>query len=146
NAGTQSLAVAVRGIATGEYGKGSKLILIFKEALTGIIIGITIAILITLLITVWTGNFYLGLLVWTSILVTLIVATLSRALMPLFKSKCKLDTASTSASFHTTVHDCTSALIDGGLASTFVSLCSCLIQGNVRDSCLRQGIRNVCRP
>src|SRR5690625_4073480 len=56
NAGTQSLAVAVRGIATGVYGKGSKLVLIFKDALTGIIIGITIAILITSLITVWKGK------------------------------------------------------------------------------------------
>lgn len=122
NAGTQSLAVAVRGIATGEYGKGSKLILIFKEALTGIIIGITIAILITLLITVWKGNFYLGLLVGSSILVTLIVATLSGALIPLFMNKLNIDPAVASGPFITTLNDITSVLIYFGLATTFMSL------------------------
>src|SRR5690625_847382 len=122
NAGTQSLAVAVRGIATGEYGKGSKLVLIFKEALTGIIIGITIAILITLLITVWKGNFYLGVLVGLSILVTLIVATLSGALIPLFMNKLDIDPAVASGPFITTLNDITSVLIYFSLATTFMSL------------------------
>src|SRR5699024_2065663 len=122
NAGTQSLAVAVRGIATGGYGKGSKLILIFKEAFTWIIIEITIAILITLLITVWKGNFYLGLLVESYILDTLIVATLSVALIPLFMNKLNIDPAVASGPFITTLNGITSVLIYFGLATTFMSL------------------------
>src|SRR5699024_1430588 len=104
------------------YGKGSKLILIFKEALTGIIIGITIAILITLLITVWKGNFYLGLLVGTSILVTLIVATLSGALIRLFLNTLYIDPAVASRPFITTLNDITSVLIYFCLATTIMSL------------------------
>lgn len=122
NAGTQSLAVAVRGIATGEYGKGSKVVLILKEALTGLIIGITIAILITLLITVWKGNFYLGALVGAAIFVTLIVATLSGALIPLFMEKLNIDPAVASGPFITTLNDITSVLIYFGLATAFMSL------------------------
>lgn len=118
NAGTQSLAVAVRGIATGEYGKGSKWRLILKEATTGIIIGITIAILITLLITVWKGNFYLGVLVGIAIFFTLIVATLSGALIPLFMDRLNIDPAVASGPFITTLNDITSVLIYFGLATT----------------------------
>src|SRR5699024_11421761 len=99
-----------------------KLILIFKEALTGIIIGITIAILITLLITVWKGNFYLGLLVGSSILVTLIVATLSGALIPLFMNKLNIDPAVASVPFITTLKDIKSVLIYFCLLSCFICL------------------------
>ncbi len=122
NAGTQSLAVAVRGIATGEYGKGSKWRLILKEATTGIIIGLTIAVLITLLITVWKGNFYLGVLVGIAIFFTLIVATLSGALIPLFMDRLNIDPAVASGPFITTLNDITSVLIYFGLATTFMSL------------------------
>src|SRR5699024_10503044 len=122
NAGTQSLAVAVRGIATGEYGKGSKLILIFKEALTGIIIRITIAILITLLITVWKGNFYLGLLVGPSILVTLIVATVSAALIPIYTNNLNINQAVASGPIITNENDVTSVLISFVVATTFMNV------------------------
>jgi len=122
NAGTQSLAVAVRGIATGEYGKGSKLILIIKEATTGLLIGLTIAVLITLLITVWKGNFYLGALVGVAIFFTLIVATLSGALIPLLMERFNIDPAVASGPFITTLNDITSVLIYFGLATTFMSL------------------------
>lgn len=122
NTGTQSLAVAVRGLATGEYGKGSKWKLILKEATTGLIIGITIAILITIMITIWKGNFYLGALVGAAIFVTLIVATLSGALIPLLMHRLNIDPAVASGPFITTLNDITSVLIYFGLATTFMSM------------------------
>src|SRR5699024_5325715 len=74
NSGTQSLAVAVRGLATGDYAKGSKWRLILKEITTGLLVGIVCWILVTLLIFVWKGNLFLGILVGIAINSTLIVA------------------------------------------------------------------------
>ena len=86
------------------------------------LIGITIAILITLLITVWKGNFYLGALVGVAIFFTLIVATLSGALIPLLMEKLNIDPAVASGPFITTLNDITSVLIYFGLATTFMAL------------------------
>src|SRR5699024_8719563 len=102
--------------------KGNKLVISFKEALTGIIIGITTAILITSLITDRKGTFYLAVLVGLSILVTLIVATLSGALIPLYMNKLDIDPAVASGPFITTLNDITSVLIYFSLATTFMSL------------------------
>src|SRR5699024_8365180 len=63
NAGTQSLAVAVRGLAVGTYGKGNKFKLILREMATGILVGGTCGIIIVGTIYVWKGNLFLGLLV-----------------------------------------------------------------------------------
>src|SRR5699024_9758009 len=70
NTGTQSLAVAVRGLATGEFGTGGKLKLMLKEISTGLIIGVVCGITITLVIYIWKGELFLGLLVGVSLLAT----------------------------------------------------------------------------
>src|SRR5690625_5070358 len=62
NSGTQSLAVAVRSLATTDYAKQGKMRLIIKEIITGLFVGIVCGILVTLLIYIWKSNLFLGLL------------------------------------------------------------------------------------
>lgn len=67
NTGTQALAVAVRGIATGEFDKQGKLKMIMREGGTGLITGTCCGIVITFVVYLWHGDIYLGLLVGISI-------------------------------------------------------------------------------
>ncbi|WP_010093577.1 magnesium transporter [Ornithinibacillus scapharcae] len=122
NTGTQALAVAVRGLATGEYGETGKLKLILREAGTGLITGTVCGILITLVIFLWQGNLYLGILVGLSIMATLVVATLAGSLIPILMHRLKIDPAVASGPFITTINDIISILIYFGLATTFMSL------------------------
>jgi len=120
NTGTQALAVAVRGIATGDFESESKMKLILREAGTGVVTGATCGILVTLIVYFWQNNFFLGLLVGISIFITLIVATLAGALVPIFMHKLKIDPAVASGPFITTINDIISILIYFGLATTFM--------------------------
>lgn len=120
NTGTQSLAVAVRGLATGDYGGQGKIKLMLREATTGLVTGTTCGVLITLVIFLWKGNLSLGILVGIAILATLTVATLSGSVIPLIMDRLNIDPAVASGPFITTINDIISILIYFGIATTFM--------------------------
>ncbi|SNT35694.1 magnesium transporter [Bacillus sp. OK838] len=120
NTGTQALAVAVRGIATGELEQASKWKLVIREAGTGLITGLTCGTAIIFIVYIWQGDLMLGLLVGISIFITLIVATLAGSLVPLLMHKMKIDPAVASGPFITTINDIISVLIYFGLATLFM--------------------------
>ncbi|MGR9050819.1 magnesium transporter [Halobacillus faecis] len=122
NTGTQALAVAVRGIATGEIEKQGKWKMMMREAGTGLITGLSCGVLITLIVYIWHENFFLGVLVGLSIFMTLVVATLAGSLVPLLMHRLKIDPAVASGPFITTVNDLISILIYFGLATAFMNL------------------------
>ncbi|MBY7143123.1 magnesium transporter [Virgibacillus sp. NKC19-3] len=120
NTGTQALAVAVRGLSTGDYGKQKKSKLFLREAGTGLINGIVCGILITIVIYLWQGDIFLGLLVGISIMATLIVATLAGSILPILMHRFNIDPAVASGPFITTINDIISILIYFGMATTFM--------------------------
>ncbi|SET15855.1 magnesium transporter [Oceanobacillus limi] len=122
NTGTQALAVAVRGLATGEYGSDGKLKLILREASTGMITGTVCGIVITIIISLWQQNFYLGLLVGLTIMAALVVATLAGSLVPLIMDRIKIDPAVASGPFITTINDIISILIYFAIATAFMGV------------------------
>lgn len=124
NTGTQALAVAVRGIATGELQKESKFKLILREAGTGIITGTTCGILVMFIVFFWQHDFFLGLLVGISIFSTLIVATLAGSFIPLLMHRFNIDPAVASGPFITTINDIISILIYFGMATMFMNYLS----------------------
>jgi magnesium transporter len=121
NTGTQALAVAVRGIATGDLEKENKLNLIIREAGTGLITGTTCGIVVSMIVYVWKGTFFLGILVGVSVMISLFVATLAGTLVPLLMHKLKVDPAVASGPFITTINDIISILIYFGLATMFMN-------------------------
>lgn len=121
NTGTQSLAVAVRGLATGEFGNRGKLKLMLKEISTGLIIGTVCGITIMIVIYLWKGELFLGLLVGISLLATLTVATLSGSIIPLVMERFKIDPAVASGPFITTINDLISISIYFGIATVFLN-------------------------
>src|SRR5690625_1001963 len=121
NTGTQSLAVAVRGLATGDFGGQGKFKLMIREASTGLITGTTCGVLITIIIYFWQRDLFLGILVGISIMATLTVATLSGSVIPIIMDRLKVDPAVASGPFITTLNDIISILIYFGIATTFMS-------------------------
>lgn len=121
NAGTQSLAVAVRGLAVGNYGKDKRLLLIMRELTTGIVVGGVTGVVVVFVIYFWQGNLFLGILVGLTLLTTLTVATLSGSLIPLMMERLKIDPAVASGPFITTLNDITSVIIYFGMATVFMS-------------------------
>ncbi|ARK26329.1 magnesium transporter [Sporosarcina sp. P37] len=121
NSGTQSLAVAVRGIATRDIEDESKLKLLIREAGTGIITGVICAIFVVLLIFIWKHEIVIALLVGAAMMVSIFVATISGSFIPLFMHKLKVDPAVASGPFITTLNDVISIIIYLGLATVFLS-------------------------
>jgi magnesium transporter len=121
NTGTQALAVAVRGIATGDLEKESKWDIILREAGTGLITGAICGVLVAFVVYFWQGEFFLGALVGISIFITLIIATLAGSLVPLLMHRLKIDPAVASGPFITTINDIISILIYFGIATAFMS-------------------------
>ena len=120
NTGTQSLAVAVRGLATGDFGGQGKMKLMLREATTGLITGTTCGVLITIVVYLWKGELFLGFLVGISIMVTLTIATLSGSVIPIVMDRLKIDPAVASGPFITTINDIISISVYFGIATTFL--------------------------
>ncbi|MFC4736335.1 magnesium transporter [Bacillus daqingensis] len=120
NTGTQSLAVVVRGLVQEDLTFKQTAQLILREFWVGILIGITCGILITFVAFFWQGDLQLGLVVGSSLLLTLIIGTLAGTIIPLILYKLNVDPAIASGPLITTINDILSLLIYFGIATTFL--------------------------
>ncbi|WP_010286736.1 magnesium transporter [Kurthia massiliensis] len=120
NSGTQALAVAVRGIATGDVEEESKMKLVMREFLTSLIMGITCGIIAFGIVFFWQHELMLGILVGVAIGCSIMVATVAGTLIPLLMHRLKIDPAVASGPFITTLNDITSVLIYLGIATLFI--------------------------
>ncbi|MCD7035089.1 magnesium transporter [Metabacillus sp. GX 13764] len=121
NTGTQSLAVVIRGLAQHDLDKKTVFKLIFRELRVGLIIGIVCAVFITIIALIWQGNLLLGLVVGSSLLLTLIIGTMAGTLIPLLLQKLKIDPAIASGPLITTLNDILSLTIYFGIATAFLA-------------------------
>lgn len=120
NAGTQSLAVAVRRLAMDD-GKSKKFLsLIFSEIMTGLISGLVTGITIMLVVGIWKQNFMLGFVIGVAMLFAIAVGNLAGSLIPMVMDKLGFDPAVASGPFITTLSDLTSVLIYFNIASLFM--------------------------
>ena len=105
NAGTQTLTVAVRALATKELTEANALRVIGKEVLVGAMNGFLFAVITGLIAWAWFGDAGLGLVIGLAMIVNLVVAGLFGAVIPLALDRMKIDPAVASAVFLTTVTD-----------------------------------------
>ncbi|HEY0826481.1 MAG TPA: magnesium transporter [Bacilli bacterium] len=121
NTGTQSLAIVVRGLAHNDIDFRTILRLVFREFLVGLIIGITCGTLIAILGILWQNNAILGLVVGSSLFVTIIIGTLAGTMIPLLLYRLKIDPAVASGPLITTLNDIFSLTVYFTLATIFIS-------------------------
>ncbi|MFM2044408.1 MAG: putative magnesium transporter [Pseudomonadota bacterium] len=117
NAGTQTLTVAVRALATKELSEANAGRVIWKEVLVGTVNGILFAIIAAGVAYAWFGDILIGAVIGAAMVINLISAGLFGAVIPLVLDRLKIDPAVASSVFLTTVTDVVGFLAFLGLAS-----------------------------
>ncbi len=105
NAGTQSLTVAVRALATKDLTGLNSVRVIKREVWVGLINGIIFAVIIGGVGFLWFGDSNLGIVLGLAMIVNMVVAGLSGILIPVALEKVEIDPAVASSVFVTTVTD-----------------------------------------
>ncbi|WP_020040469.1 magnesium transporter [Salipiger mucosus] len=105
NAGTQSLTVAVRALATKDLTSSNLWRVIGRELAVGLVNGGTFALVMGVLEYVWFGSMVLALVIAAAMVINLAVAGLAGIAIPVVLDKLKVDPALASGTFVTTVTD-----------------------------------------
>jgi len=116
NAGSQAVAVTVRGIALGEVKKGKAWRIILKEVTAGLINGVIVGTLIAGMAMFIGQSVLLGLVLGLALIINLVVAGLFGAGVPLTLKALKLDPALSASVFVTTATDVLGFIAFLGLA------------------------------
>lgn len=120
NAGTQSLTIAVRALATRELSSANAWRFIAKETMVGLLNGIAFAILVGIIAWLWFNNAMLGVVIGVAMVINMITAGLFGITIPIILDKLKIDPALASAVFLTTVTDIVGFFAFLGLAATIL--------------------------
>ena len=117
NAGTQSLTVAVRSLATKDLTSANVWRVIRREAIVGLVNGVVFAVVMGIVGIVWFGMPMLGLVIAASMVINLFVAGLAGVMIPVVLDKFGIDPALASGAFVTTVTDVVGFFTFLGLAA-----------------------------
>ena len=119
-AGTQTLIIVTRGIATGRVTTANIKTLINKEVAVSGLNGIIWSIVIDLITYYWFADLLLSLIIALAIITNLVVAAFSGAFLPLLLSKLKIDPALAGGVILTTITDVIGFVAFLGLAALFI--------------------------
>lgn len=105
NVGTQSLAMTIRGLATGEINHSDLMRLLWREGRIGIALGLVCGTLIGLVALLWQGTPVLGIVVGFAMAVTMAVAAVLGTIVPMVFERLGVDSAVASSPFITSAVD-----------------------------------------
>jgi len=117
NAGTQSLIIAVRALATKDLTGSNVWRIICREVFSGFLNGIFFAVLMGLIGWLWFGWLMLGIVIAIAMVVNLVFAGLAGTVIPVTLERLGVDPALASGTFVTTVTDVVGFFAFLGLAS-----------------------------
>ncbi|MCB1521441.1 MAG: magnesium transporter [Hyphomicrobiaceae bacterium] len=120
NAGTQTMTVTVRALATNKIGRTNAPRVITREFLVGIVNGVILSIIMALVVYVWFGSGMLGGVIAAAMVINMIAAGLAGILIPLIMDWLDLDPAPASGVFVTTVTDVVGFFAFLGLAAAWL--------------------------
>ncbi len=120
NAGTQTMTVAVRALATKELTPTNVVRVVIRETAVGLINGFAFALIIAVIAIAWFGTNRLGLVIGTAMVVNLLAAALAGIFIPLGLNRMGFDPAVASTVFVTTVTDVVGFFSFLGLASLWL--------------------------
>ena len=120
NAGTQTMTVTVRALATNKLGPVNAPRVVTREFLVGIINGLILSVIMAAVVLVWFGSTKLGTVIAVAMVVNMIAAALAGILIPLVMDHFDLDPAPASGVFVTTVTDVVGFFAFLGLAALWL--------------------------
>ncbi len=121
NAGTQTLAVVVRGLVLDQIEFETAKKVITNEAIAGLINGAINGVLIALIATYWNQSPLLGAVLGVSMTINLAIAGFFGAITPIFLEKIGQDPATSATIFITTATDVLGFFVFLGLATLILT-------------------------
>lgn len=122
NAGTQTMTVAVRALATRELGRGNAGRVVRRELLVGIMNGLSFALILGVIAATWFQVTDLGFVIGLAAITVLTAAALGGILIPLLLDRIGVDPAVSSGPFVTTITDVVSFFSFLGIATVWFGL------------------------
>jgi magnesium transporter len=119
-AGTQTLTLAIRGIALGQLSANNSRWLLIKELAVGAINSTIWAVIVGTIVWFWFQDVNIALLIAAAMTINLIFAALAGAVLPLLLEKLGIDPALAGGVLLTTVTDVVGFLAFLGLATWFL--------------------------
>lgn len=116
-AGSQTLTIAIRGLALGQLGSSNYRSLIKKEISVGFLNGLIWALVVAAFSIIWFGNFGIGLVIAFALVVNLLAGALAGAVIPLILRQLGIDPAIAGGVVLTTVTDVVGIIAFLGLAT-----------------------------
>ncbi|MDE0214319.1 MAG: magnesium transporter [Deltaproteobacteria bacterium] len=122
NTGAQALAVTMRGLTLREIRVAQWSRIVLKEAIVGFWNGIAIALTTAVGVILWSGSYGLGLIIAASMVLSVIIAGVSGALIPIVLRALGQDPAQSSSILLTTITDVVAFLSFLGIATLLSGL------------------------
>jgi magnesium transporter len=120
NAGTQTMTVAVRALATKELNPANIVRVVVRETAVGLLNGLAFALIMALIAVAWFGTEQLGLVIAAAMVVNMLAAALAGIFIPLALDRMGFDPAVASTVFVTTVTDVVGFFSFLGLATLWL--------------------------
>lgn len=122
NAGTQTMTVTVRALATRDIDIYNAARVIRREVSVGLLNGAFIAVILGTIAAIWFSSTDLGLVIGSAMIINMLTAALVGILVPLLLDKLGADPAISSSVFTTMATDCIGFLSFLGLATWWLKL------------------------
>ncbi|EAQ04469.1 magnesium transporter [Pseudooceanicola batsensis HTCC2597] len=120
NAGTQSLTVAVRSIATKDLTGANVWRVIGRECAVGLVNGVIFAVVMGIVGLIWFGTPMLGVVIAAAMVINLVIAGFAGTVIPVALDRIGVDPALASGAFVTTVTDIVGFFAFLGLAGVML--------------------------
>ncbi len=116
-AGSQTLTIVIRGLALGQIGSANARLLLYRELAIGVLNGILWAVVVAMVAGLWFSDVWLGMVIGAAIIINLVVAAFSGAVIPLILRRINIDPALAGGVVLTTVTDVVGFFAFLGLAT-----------------------------
>jgi magnesium transporter len=119
-AGSQTLTIAIRGIALGQISKTNSRTLMMREVAVGTFNGLIWAAVVAVVASLWFNNSSLGFIIGLAMIINLVVAAFAGATIPMALKRFGVDPAIAGGVLLTTVTDVVGFMTFLGLATLFL--------------------------
>jgi len=119
-AGTQTLVLMIRGMATGQVSEANTRELLRKEMLVGLLNGLVFSVVVGTIAGLWYGQIKLGLVIGVAILTNLLAGALAGSLVPRVLKRMSIDPALAGGVVLTAITDVVGILSFVGLATVLL--------------------------
>jgi magnesium transporter len=122
NAGTQTMTVTVRALATRELGRTNAWRIVRRELCVGLLNGLAFALIVGVIAATWFEIAELGVVIGLALLTVLASGALGGILIPLALNRMGVDPAVSSGPFVTTITDIVGFFSFLGIATLWLGL------------------------